>query len=571
MTEPSPIGPAIQRVDQVRHLVAASGRALSAHVGLHFRGARLYDGAGVAPVRAAHVAGHLPVEDGAASRAVADAVGLRLRFSDEARFVAALPDSPIARVLFEFAEQVRVESLCPVTLPGAARNLEYLFARWARHAVAGGLTETDLGLHLLTVALVIRSRVGATAIDSDYEDLIEGTRFTLAAEIGAPLKELRRLRHDQRGYQVPAAQIANAVAARFPGSADHDGQEADDEHESLRELGFVPLVDSREELLATAARSGADPTSPDGASYTVFSTAYDRLSTAAELGRPAQLSDWLAQIRAVPWPVSPRAVARRLEPTFAAPSPAGWGGGYEEGLLDSSRLTSLVTGHADPDLFRRPVQAPRSQAHVTLLLDCSGSMRRHNTVIAALCNLLGRALDLIDVPLEVLGFSTVDWHGGRSARDWTRSGSPARPGRLGGVHHVVFKDADTRWQRGHAGLGAMLRPDLYREGVDGEALGWALSRIGARNAARRVVIVLSDGGPMETATRDVNPPGFLDDHLLQVAAQCENDGLVELHGVGVEADVSTYYRSHGTVCLDDGLTKQVVGQLVALLGAPATG
>lgn len=568
MSGPDPVGPVIQRAEAVRRLVAASGRALSSHPGLHFRGAQLYDGAGVAPVRAAHVAGYLPVEDGAACRAVADAVGLRLRFSDEGRFISALPDSPIARVVFEFAEQVRVESLCPVTLPGSARNLQHLFARWAQRAVASGLTETDLGLHLLTVALVIRSRVSATAIDPDYEDLIEGTRFMLAADIGAPLIELRRLRHDQHGYQVPAAQIANAVAARFPGSASHDGQEVDG-HESLRELGFVPLVESREELLAAAARSGADPMSPGGASYTIFSTAYDRLSTATELGRLEQLTDWLAQVRAVPWPVSPRAVARRLAPTFAAPSPAGWDGGHEEGLLDSSRLASLVTGRADPDLFRRPMQAPHSQSHVTLLLDCSGSMRRHNTVIAALCNLLGRSLDLIDVPLEVLGFSTVDWHGGRSADDWTRAGSPTRPGRLGGVHHVVFKDADTGWQRGHAGLGAMLRPDLYREGVDGEALSWALSRIGARDAARRVVVVLSDGGPMETATSDVNQAGFLDDHLIKVAAQCDDDGLVELHGVGVEADVSTYYRSHGTVCLDDGLTRQVVAQLIALLVGPA--
>lgn len=567
MTVPNPVGPAVRRADEIRRLVAASGRALSAHPGLHFRGARLYDGACAAPVRAAHVAGHLPIDDARASQAVADAVSLRLQYSDDALFIADLPDSPIARVVLELAEQLRVESLCPGALPGAARNLEHLFARWTRAAIAGGLAETDLGVHLLTIALVIRSRVNAAEIDPDYEDLIEATRFALATDIGRPLRQLRRRRHDQHGYQVAAREIAEIVAARFPGTADTAGQESDDAG-SLRGLGFVPLVGSREELEAAAARSGAGSTAPGDTTYRVFSTAYDRRSTAAELGRPDQLTDWLAQVRAVPWPVSPRAVARRLAPAFAAPSPAGWDGGHEEGLLDSSRLTSLVTGHADPDLFRRPTRTPRSRAHVTLLLDCSGSMRLHNTTIAALCNLLGRALDLIDVPLEVLGFSTVDWHGGRSVADWTRAGSPARPGRLGGVHHVVFKDADIGWQRGHTGLGAMLRPDLYREGVDGEALQWALSRIGARDAARRVLVVLSDGGPMETATRDVNAPGFLDDHLVRVATQCENVGAVQLHGLGIDADVSAYYLSHDTVSLDDGLTKQVVAQLVSLLDAP---
>lgn len=570
MSVPSPVGTSVQRADEVRRLAAASGRALSAHPGLHFRGARLYDGTDVAPVRAAHVAGHLPLDDRAASRAVADAVSLRLRYSDEASFIAALPDSPIARVVLELAEQLRVESLCPATLPGAARNLEHLFAWWTNGAIAGGLTETDLGLHLLTVALVIRSRVSATAIDPAYEDLIEGTRFMLADDIGRPLNQLRRLRHDQRGYQTPALQIADAVAARFPSSADDAGPDSD-EVASLRGLGFVPLVGSREELSAAVLRTAAGITSPGDALYAVFSTEYDRQSTATELGRPTQLTDWLAQVRAVPWPVSPRAVARRLAPGFATPSPAGWDGGHEEGLLDSSRLTSLVTGHADPDLFRRPKQTPRSRAHVTLLLDCSGSMRRHNTTVAALCNLFGRALDLIDVPLEVLGFSTVDWHGGRSVADWARAGSPARPGRLGGVHHLVFKNADVGWQRGHVGLGAVLRPDIYREGIDGEALQWALSRISARDAARRVVVVLSDGGPMETATRDVNVVGFLDDHLIRVATRCEDGGVVALHGLGIDADVSTYYRSHATVSLDGGLTKQVVAQLVALLDAPAAG
>lgn len=568
MSLPDPVDPPSQRVDRVHRLTAASGRALSAHRELHFRGGRLYDGARAAPVRAAHVAGHLPIDDNIASRAVADAVSLRLEFSNEAHFVGSLPNSPIARVVFELAEQLRVESLCPPTLPGAAANLEHLFARWMRRATAAGLAETELGLHLVTAALIIRPRVMATTIDPAYEDLIESTRFALTGDIGGSLAQLRRLRHDQPAYAVPALHVANVVAARFASSGSDNGQEADDEQESLRELGFIPLVASREELTG-AAGSGMGTASPGTAAYTVFSTAYDRRSTAAELGRSSQLSDWLAQVRAVTWPVSPRAVARGLAPTFAAPSPAGWDGGYDEGLLDSSRLASLVTGHADPDLFRRPVQPLRSRAHVTLLIDCSGSMRRHNTTVAALCNLLGRALNLIDVPLEVLGFSTVDWHGGRSVGDWTRAGSPTRPGRLGGVHHMVFKDADTGWQRGHTGLGAMLRPDLYREGIDGEALSWALSRIGARDAARRVMVVLSDGGPMETATRDVNPAGFLDDHLIRVATQCENEGLVELHGLGVDADISTYYRSHRTVCLDDGVTKQVLAQLVDLLDAPA--
>ncbi|MGN6413842.1 cobaltochelatase CobT-related protein [Flexivirga sp.] len=541
---------------------AAAARALSG-ARLVRRGELLLTEHGSRPVAAAHVVtADLTDED--TSAGVADAVGARLRHSDAALHARLTPVPDIARMVFELAEQLRCESLVPRTLPGARRNLARLFDRWVATAWQTGAIETELGLHLLTVAVVLRSRLTATPIAEDLEDTIEATRFGLAERIGRPLRALPRLAADQEAFAQPALEIATAVAGRFP------DDRSDVEQSVLREVGFVPLVppgsdDDTNDDTAGGGTGAAAATARAIREYSVFSTDYDRESDGESLGRPDQLDRWRTALEQTPRPFPAGRVARIAAARLSHPVDEGWAGGTDEGLLDSARLGEFVARQDPTGIFRLPATRQRSDAAVTILLDCSGSMRRHCARTAALCDLLGHGLGLAGVPVGVLGFSTVDWHGGRAAQDWRNAGSPAHPGRLGGTHHLVFARPGATWRTARRGLPALLRPDLYAEGIDGEALQWAARLTRRQDAARRVLLVISDGGPMSTATRDAQGPAYLDQHLAAVADGIERDGDISLCALGIDADLSAFYRRSRTVAFGDRLSRESVHAALDLI------
>lgn len=550
------VATAVARADRS----AAAARAVGG-VGLLRRGESLVGSDGSAPVRAAHVAA-ADLTDARTSSGVADAVAVRLRYSDAALHRSLLPGPEIARIVVELAEQLRCESLVPATLPGVRRNLARLFDHWIADAWQTGAIETELGLHLLTIGVVIRARLAATPISEELEDTIESTRFALAEAIGGPLRQLVRQRTDQRAFGTAAQQIALTIAALFP---DEVGVA---ERATLRESGFVPVVPP-----------GSDGDDPAGAStgndsghaavrrdYAVFTRAYDRVSPATTLARPEQLDRWRAELAAQPRPVRAARIARIAAARLAGPVPDGWAGGMDEGLLDPAQVASIVTRQDASGIFRLPGTRQRTAVAVTVLLDCSGSMRRHSAATATLCDLLGRGLDLAGIPLSVLGFSTVDWHGGRAAQDWRRAGAPPNPGRLGGTHHLVFAPAGMPWRMARRGLPVLLRPDLYAEGVDGEAVQWAAAQARQQHdAERRILLVLSDGGPMSTATRDAQGAAYLDRHLAAVTDAIEQERAVELCALGIDADLSAFYRRSRTVSFGAALSRETVNAAVDLI------
>jgi cobaltochelatase CobT len=229
----------------------------------------------------------------------------------------------------------------------------------------------------------------------------------------------------------------------------------------------------------------------------------------------------------------------------------------------------LISTPAERRLFRAERIEPVADAVVSLLIDCSGSMRQHIERVAMLVDLLSRALEIAGVGSEVLGFSTGAWHGGRAARDWQRAGRPRHPGRLNERCHLVFKDADTPWRRARPSIAALFKADLFREGFDGEAVDWAVERLRQRDEARRMLIVFSDGCPMDSATMQANDDGYLGQHLLQVVQRHEAEGEVQIFGVGVGLDLSVFYRRCQAIDLSQGLRHETLDEIVALIAGRA--
>ncbi|MGY1433698.1 cobaltochelatase CobT-related protein [Streptomyces reniochalinae] len=523
-------------------LCAAAVRALSGTPRLTFRGHRLHDGRTPVPAHAPHL--RPSPEDGrAALRGVADGLALRLAGSDAALHTGLRPVDPVERLLFETLEQYRAESLVPARFPGMVRNLRRRHTGWARAFHRSGLTATARGLLLHTTLEVCRSRVLAVPVLAETEDLIEATRAALGARLGPHLAALRRHRADQAAYAPHALAVARTVAAML--NEDEPGGTGRKGPRSSKEPRFSLLLEEEgaQDGEGRAGGLGAAPGGTDsGPGYRVFTTAYDQERAAHTLLRPALVGDFRARLDQRIEEARPHTarLARQLRERLARPGPGDWAGGQEEGLVDGRALARLVVSPGERRVFRTRRPEHRPEALVTFLLDCSGSMKQHREQLAALLDVWARALDLAGVRCEVLGFTTAAWHGGRAHRDWLRAGRPACPGRLNERLHLVVKDADVPYRRARPALAALLKQDLYREGVDGEALEWAAGRAARRPEGRRLLFLVSDGGPMDGATAQVNPPHLLDSHLASVAARIEAESAVELRGLTVGGDLSPY-------------------------------
>jgi len=258
-------------------------------------------------------------------------------------------------------------------------------------------------------------------------------------------------------------------------------------------------------------------------------------------------------------------LARRLAVILSTPVREGWRFGEEEGYVDGRRLHQLVTSSSERRVFRRERYVPQADSFVSILIDCSGSMKVHIQRIAVLVDVLGRALQLAGVTTEILGFTTGGWNGGRVYQDWLRQGRPMRPGRLNEVCHLIYKDADTHWRRARPNIAALLKPDLFREGVDGEALLWASRRMIGRSENRRLLFVISDGSPMDTATKLANDAFYLDNHLKAVVSELRRHHGVEVYGLGVGLDLSPYYEHCLALDLSEGVSNRVFDEFMGLI------
>ncbi|MBS0317811.1 MAG: cobalt chelatase, partial [Proteobacteria bacterium] len=258
-------------------------------------------------------------------------------------------------------------------------------------------------------------------------------------------------------------------------------------------------------------------------------------------------------------------LARQLKALLATPQSDGWDGAQEDGRIDGRRIAQLIASPTERRLFRAERIEPVADCLVSFLIDCSGSMKGQIEPVAMLVDVFARALEIAGVPCEVLGFTTGAWNGGRAQRDWLRAGRPRHPGRLNEVCHMVFKAADTPWRRARRGIAALLKADLFREGIDGEAIDWAVSRMEGRGERRRILLSVSDGSPMDAATHLANDEHYLDHHLRQVVQRREAGSGVEILGVGIGLDLSPYYSRSQVLDLAGSSGNQLCRELIELI------
>ncbi len=573
MVEPLATAGATRHQQRIDDLCAASIRALSGQAGLHFRGRRLYRDDKALPPFAPHLSPKPEVDDFGSFRGAADGMALRLRLADTELHQRLHPAEPMERMLFEMLEQFRVEALVPKDMPGMVHNLRHRFEAWSMAFYNSGLTETAKGMLLYTVAQITRSRVTAQQVVEATEDAIEATRMSIVRSLGHDLAGLRRQRFDQAAYAEHALSIASLVAGMLAAydmedvaGADDSDTEADD-----KPLDFNLWMDfdgeDGDEGLTIASTGSSRTLAGSGGVYRVFTDAFDTETPAATLVRAAVLQEYRERLdrRIEQQGLSVARLARELNAVLATPVRDGWLHGQEEGYIDGRHLSQLITSPSERRLFRIEQHAPVSNSAVSFLIDCSGSMRQHIESVAILVDVMARALDQIGVTTEVLGFTTNAWNGGRAQKAWLRAGRPPHPGRLNETAHLVFKDSDTPWRRARPAIGALLKSDLFREGVDGEAVSWAAQRLVQRHDGRRLLLVISDGSPTDGATALANDTHYLDHHLCHVVAELQAQAEVEIYGIGVGLDLSPYYRHNRALDLSHSVTQAVLREIVAML------
>ncbi|MDG2340892.1 MAG: cobaltochelatase subunit CobT, partial [Paracoccaceae bacterium] len=353
-----------------------------------------------------------------------------------------------------------------------------------------------------------------------------------------------------------------------PEQSQEEQQDASEAHVSMDENADDDMSDETDmpdgeapmEPPPTSQFSDADP------NYVVYTTDFDEEISAEDLAEPVELERLRAYLdqQLEPLKGAVSRLANKLQRRLQAQQNRSWEFDKEEGILDAGRLARVVANPTTPLSFKWEKDTEFRDTVVTLLLDNSGSMRGRPISIAAICaDVLARTLERCNVKVEILGFTTRAWKGGQSRENWLNDGRPQQPGRLNDLRHIIYKSADAPWRRVRPNLGLMMKEGLLKENIDGEALEWAHRRMLARTEQRKILMVISDGAPVDDSTLSVNPANFLEKHLRDVIAMVEKRKMVELLAIGIGHDVTRYYERAVTITdveqLAGAMTEQLAG------------
>jgi cobaltochelatase CobT len=502
-------------------------------------------------------------------RAFADRFALQRRFQDPAAHILHRPADAAPASLFDELEQARLDTLGTRWLPGMASNL-------LAHPGAD-----DDGLRWLAFGLFSGRGLPATK-----EPIAQTVRAALPPSLLRDLRALADLADDHERFAAKAAAWVEEAASHVPSTSSSNGHGP----RFALPIRSVERWERRGRYAAPTAgarRHGRDAASGDeagggpagrreglgdpgvAASYRVFTTAHDRIVNASALATREELEALRATLDAEMSAVRSviARLAKRLLRVLMARQMREWRFDRDEGLLDPARLAPMVASRGAVRPFKEETESPFPSTVVTLLIDHSGSMRGRPMQIAALTvEVFARVLERCGVKCEVLGFTTRDWDGGAPGREWAAGGYAEHPGRINALEHIVIKGADVPWRRARAGLGLFMRDDMLKENIDGEALVWAHRRLLARSEQRRILVVVSDGTPMDEATLAANGYDYLDRHLQAVIEDIESRSPVQLAAIGIGHDVSRFYGNATRIARIDDLGPALSHKLIALLG-----
>nr|WP_303705383.1 cobaltochelatase subunit CobT [Brevundimonas naejangsanensis] len=552
--------------------------------------------------------------ESAALRGQADRLALRLANHDAGLDARLRPTDINAAEVFDAVEQARVEAVGARELKGVRRNLDS--ALLTRLEKSGALRAQAEQVPVAeAAALLLRERMTGEPAPDGAKTMLDRVRAELEAKAGSELDALAASGDDQAAFGARLKDLLRALDLD-PGDADGGESEEDGEDDAEKPDQDQAEPDEQEEqdggdggdsLDGSADDQSADderPARPDGAPgktdgegqeeapelsegdrpnhqqtqddgravevYHAFTTAFDEVIDAADLCDPMELDRLRAlldaQLSTLGSVVS--RLANKLQRRLLAQQNRSWMFDLEEGMLDTARLTRVITDPTSPLSFKMESESPFRDTVVSLVLDNSGSMRGRPIMVAAVCaDILARTLERCGVKVEILGFTTRAWKGGQSREAWISAGKPANPGRLNDLRHIIYKSADAPWRRSKKNLGLMMREGLLKENIDGEALEWAHDRLLARPEARRIMMVISDGSPVDDSTQSANAALYLDKHLRQVIEKIETRSSVELLAIGIGHDVTRWYRRALTIVDVEQLAGAMTEKLAELFEA----
>jgi len=554
----------------------------------------------------------LPPEQVAEARGFADSFALRLRHHDAGLHAKGAPADAIARAVFDAVETARVEALGSRGMAGIEANLgQSLELRMRSDPIARARSADEVPLST-ALQLIVRERLTGQAPPEGTRSGLALVREWIEAKGGSDLDALGLALDDQSAFAKLATklledlELVDAEAApnedldsddAGDGEEPDEGEEGEDEDEGASgsdgeiqaraEQQDGDDTDSEEgEAEQDYESDGESQASDDGDEgmlpvrpsrpmsdlppqfdYRIWNTRYDEVIEAGELcdedelGRlRAYLDQQLTHLQG-----AVTKLANRLQRRLMAQQSRSWDFDQEEGLLDAARLARVIVNPAHSLSYKIEKDTEFKDTVVTLLLDNSGSMRGRPISIAAIsADIMARTLERVGVKTEILGFTTRAWKGGQAREDWLAQGRPPSPGRLNDLRHIIYKRADEPWRRARKNLGLMMREGLLKENIDGEALLWAHTRLIGRPEERKILMVISDGAPVDDSTLSVNNGSYLERHLREVIAWIENRSPVELVAIGIGHDVTRYYQRAVTIMDAEQLGGTMVEQLAGL-------
>lgn len=563
-------------------------------------------------IRLPQVSRRMTREEVLLARGTADAYALRHKFHDPKLSSRYMPQGQLARDLFDAMEGARIEAVGARYMPGTAGNIDVKIQTEALRKGYDQVTQASEAPLATAAGYLIRHLATGRELPPAAGNVMELWRGFIEEQAGENLERLEQVLDDQQAF----AKFARDLIADLgygdqlgddpdmedqdqEDTAEEDNSEQDDpdstgeedgdddqteaspeqsqdqqQDESQAQVSMDETDDGEQEEEAELPEGDApmeppapQPVSDADPSYKVYLGEFDEEIGAEELAEPAELERLRAYLdqQLEPLKGAVSRLANKLQRRLQAQQNRSWEFDREEGILDAGRLARVVANPTTPLSFKVEKDTEFRDTVVTLLLDNSGSMRGRPISIAAICaDVLARTLERCDVKVEILGFTTKAWKGGQSREKWLADGRPAHPGRLNDLRHIVYKSADAPWRRTRAHLGLMMKEGLLKENIDGEALEWAHRRILARREQRKILMVISDGAPVDDSTLSVNPANYLEKHLRDVIEMVERKKLIELIAIGIGHDVTRYYQRAVTITDVEQLAGAMTEQLASL-------
>jgi cobaltochelatase CobT len=549
----------------------------------------------------------LPPDQVAEARGFADSFALKLKHHNAAHHAALRPSEAVAGAAFDAVENARCEALGSRNMAGVAANLGHALELKMRTDPISRAQAADEVPISTALSLIVRERLTGLPVPTAAADGVDMLRGWIEEKAGSDLDALGLALDDQSAFaalmQTMLEHLNLTEGEIDPSDADEGGEDAEDaqdqdgdsEDDGEGEAGTAEAraepqdgegeeteadydqqdMDDQDGADGEMGDDGMQPVTPQRrnwdhlpqSDYKIWSTKYDETITAIELADEdelnrlrAYLDQQLSNLQSVV-----TKLANRLQRRLMAQQNRSWDFDQEEGMLDAARLARVVVSPGSSLSYKVERETDFRDTVVTLLIDNSGSMRGRPISIAAIsADILARTLERCGVKTEILGFTTRAWKGGQAREDWLAAGRQPMPGRLNDLRHIIYKKADEPWRHAKRNLGLMMREGLLKENIDGEALLWAHNRLIARAEDRRILMVISDGAPVDDSTLSVNHGGYLEQHLRKVIEMIETRSPVQLVAIGIGHDVTRYYRKAVTIMDAEQLGGTMIEQLAGL-------